>query len=87
MREANATIEPPKVAEWLVDQARGWIPAPCWTVVAYDLNGHANVLADDGLSPQYGPSLWSAANWVLRHGVEFFSRDQSSDSRSASISG
>ncbi len=83
IREANATIDPPKVAEWLVDQARGWIPAPCWAVVAHDLSGHLNVLADDGLTPQLGPSLWSAANWVMRHGVEFFSRDQAADARSA----
>jgi diguanylate cyclase (GGDEF)-like protein len=83
VREVNATIEPRKVADWLVDQARGWIQAPCWTVIAHDLSGHLNVLSDAGLSPQLGPSLWSAANWVMRHGVEFFSRDQSADARSA----
>jgi diguanylate cyclase (GGDEF)-like protein len=83
VREANATIEPRKVADWIVDQARGWIQAPCWAVISYDVSGQLNVLSDAGLSPQLGPSLWSAANWVLHHGVEFFSRDQATDSRSA----
>ena len=83
VREANATLDPKRVAEWLVHQADGWIPAPCWAVIAHDLNGHLNVLADAGLSPNLGPALWSSANWVMRHSVEFFARDLANDSRSA----
>ena len=49
VREANATLDPKRVAEWLVDQAQSWIPAPCWSVVAHDVNGHLNVVADSGL--------------------------------------
>ena len=82
VREANATLDPQRVAEWLVDQAQGWIPAPCWAVVAHDLNDHLNVLADSGLTPNLGPALWTSANWVMRHGVEFSARDLASDSRS-----
>jgi diguanylate cyclase (GGDEF)-like protein len=81
VREANASLDPRKVADWLVRQAHEWIPAPCWVVVAHDLNGHLNVLADLGLVPHLGPSLWSAANWVMRHGTELFSGDLSKDSR------
>ena len=81
VREANATLEPHRVAEWLVRQAHNWIPAPCWVVVAHDATGQPNVLADVGLSPSLGPSLWSCANWVLRHGVELFARDLAKDSR------
>jgi diguanylate cyclase (GGDEF)-like protein len=83
IREANATLEPKAIAEWLVDQAHGWIPAPSWTVVAHDLSGHLNVIADVGLAPQLTPSLWSAANWVMRHGVEFIAGSQAADPRSA----
>jgi diguanylate cyclase (GGDEF)-like protein len=82
VREANATLDPKHVAEWLVDQAQGWIPAPCWAVIAHDLNGHLNVVADSGLTPGLGPSLWASANWVMRHAVEFSSRDLANDSRS-----
>lgn len=84
VREANATIEPRKVADWIVQQAEGWLQAPCWAVIAHDTTGQLNVLSDSGLTPQLGPSLWSSANWVMHHGVELFSRDQATDSRSAS---
>jgi len=81
VREANASLDPRKVAEWMVRQAQGWVPAPCWVVIAHDVNGHLNVLADAGLVPSLGPSLWSAANWVMRHGAEFLSGDLAKDSR------
>ncbi len=81
VREANATLDPQIVASWLVNQAQGWIPAPCWAVVAHDVNGHAAVIADEGLSPSLGPALWTAANWVFRHGAEFSAANLTSDSR------
>jgi diguanylate cyclase (GGDEF)-like protein len=83
VREANATLDPRNVAEWLVEQANSWIPAPCWAVLAHDMSGHLNVIADAGLNPGLGPSVWSAANWVMRHGVELASADLAKDTRSA----
>lgn len=82
VREANATLDPRKVAEWLVRQAQEWIPAPCWVVVACDINGLPNVMADAGLAPGHNPALWSAANWAMRHGMEFFSGNLAIDPRS-----
>jgi diguanylate cyclase (GGDEF)-like protein len=81
VRESNETLDPKTVAEWLVRQANDWIPAPCWAVIAHDMNGQLNVIADAGLSPNLGPALWSSANWVFRHSVEFASRDLAQDSR------
>ncbi len=81
VREANATLDPKKVGEWLVRQAHDWIPAPCWAVITHDTNGNLNVLADLGLTPNLGPGLWSAANWVMRNGTELFVRDLANDSR------
>ena len=81
VREANASQDPRKVAEWMIRQAQSWVPAPCWVVIAHDVNGHLNVLADAGLVPNLGPSLWSTANWVMRHNAEFFSGDLAKDSR------
>ena len=81
VRESNETLDPRRISEWLVRQAHDWIPAPCWAVIAHDVNGQLNVLADSGLTPNLGPSLWSSANWVFRHGVEFTSRDLSQDAR------
>jgi diguanylate cyclase (GGDEF)-like protein len=82
VREANASLDPRKVAEWLVRQAQEWIPAPCWVVVATDVNGLPNVQADIGLVPGHNPALWSAANWAMRHEREFFSGDLAKDPRS-----
>jgi diguanylate cyclase (GGDEF)-like protein len=81
VREANATLDPRGVADWIVRQAQDWIPAPCWVVVASDQEGRLDVMADVGLTPALGPSLWSAANWVVRHATEFYSGDLSKDVR------
>jgi diguanylate cyclase (GGDEF)-like protein len=81
IRGANATTEPVKVAHWIVGQAAEWIPAPCWVVVGPDLDGQQAVLADQGLTPGVGPSLWGAATWVLKNGREFFSADLARDAR------
>ncbi|HEY9464577.1 MAG TPA: hypothetical protein VIR54_15895, partial [Vicinamibacterales bacterium] len=35
VREANGTRDSRKVGEWLVRQAQGWVPAPCWVVIAH----------------------------------------------------
>jgi diguanylate cyclase (GGDEF)-like protein len=81
VREANASLEPGKVAGWLAEQAHGWIPAPCWAVVAHDVQGNLSVIGDEGLTPTLGPALWASVNWVMRHGVEFFAADLAKDSR------
>jgi diguanylate cyclase (GGDEF)-like protein len=81
VREANATLDPARVSGWLVAQAQGWIPSPCWAVVGHDVQGNLTVLADQGLSPALGPALWESVNWVMRHGVEFFSADMGHDGR------
>jgi diguanylate cyclase (GGDEF)-like protein len=81
VREANATLDPQKVGVWLVRQADEWIPAPCWVVVAPDINGQMSVLAEKGLTPKLDPSVWAAANWVMAQGAEFMSADLSKDRR------
>lgn len=81
VREANATLDPQKVGIWLVRQADEWIPAPCWVVVAPDINGQMNVLAEKGLTPEHNPSVWAAANWVVAQGAELMSADLAKDRR------
>jgi len=88
IRGANATLEPAKVAEWIVQHASHWIPAPCWALVAQSLEGEPAVLADDGLTSNVGPSLWGAAAWVMKNGRELFSADLAKDQRvSGSVGG
>ena len=81
VRQANASLDPQRVGAWLVVQAGQWLPAPCWAVVAHDLNGQLAVLEESGLTPSLGPALWAAANSVMQHGAEFASADLARDTR------
>src|SRR2546426_10676220 len=71
IRAVSATLEPDKIAELLVERAATWIPAPCWAVVSSDLSGQLSVLADRGLMPDMGPSVYAIAGWVMQRGEEF----------------
>src|SRR5260370_16995478 len=57
VRAVNTTLEPPKIAETLVERAATWVPAPCWAVVSSDLSGELSVLADPGLTPHMAPAV------------------------------
>jgi diguanylate cyclase (GGDEF)-like protein len=81
IRQANASLEPTKVAAWLVGEAAGWFPATSWAVTAHDPGGEYAVLADVGSTLSLRPGIWSIAHWVLRNGVEFSSSDLSADPR------
>ena len=82
VRESNASLDPAKVAEWLARQGNSWCPAACWAVGARDSSDRLTVMADIGLSPGLGPSLWSATEWVMSHGSELLTADLSKDPRS-----
>lgn len=82
-RDANASTEATRVAEWLVRQANGWLPAPCWALVARDNTDRLTVMGDTGLNPSLSPSLWAAAEWVMSHGDDLVSGDLSKDLRSS----
>src|SRR6267142_1283152 len=81
VRAVNTTLEPPKIAELLVDRAATWVPAPCWAVVSSDLSAQLTVLADHGLTPDMGPAVYAVANWVMNRGQEFVSADLRRDNR------
>jgi len=81
VRAVNTTLEPPKVAETLVERAATWVPAPCWAVVSSDLSAQLTVLADHGLTPDMGPAVYAVANWVMNRGQEFVSADLRRDNR------
>src|SRR3954452_20551735 len=81
IRGVNATLEPPKIAEVIVDRAATWLPAPCWAVVSSDLSGQLSVLADRGLTPDMGPAVYKIATWVMRTGQEFVTADLAHDTR------
>jgi diguanylate cyclase (GGDEF)-like protein len=81
LRAVNITLEPNKIAEEIVERASTWVPAPCWAVVCSDLSGQLSVLADRGLMPDMGPSVYSIAKWVMNRGQEFAAADLKLDPR------
>jgi diguanylate cyclase (GGDEF)-like protein len=81
VRAVNTTLEPPKIAELIVERAATWVPAPYWAVVCSDLSGHLSVLADRGLLPDMSPAVNGVATWVMNRGQEFVSADLTRDTR------
>src|SRR5471032_1379174 len=81
VRGVNATLEPPKIAEVIVDRAATWVPAPCWAVVSADPSGQLSVLADRGLTAEMGPAVHAIAMWVMNRSQEFVTNDLTRDTR------
>src|SRR5713226_8872948 len=81
VRAVNTTLEPPKIAELIVERAATWVPAPCWAVVSADLSGQLSVLADRGLTPDMGPAVYAIATWVMNRNLEFVTPDLTRDTR------
>jgi diguanylate cyclase (GGDEF)-like protein len=81
VRAVNATLEPAKVADLIVERAAAWIPAPCWAVVGADLTGESSVLASRGLGPEMEAAVDRIAAWVMHRGGEFVSADLRTDPR------
>jgi diguanylate cyclase (GGDEF)-like protein len=83
VRAVNITLEPPKIADEIVERAATWVPAPCWAVVSSDLSGQLSVLSDRGLMPDMGPAVYAIARWVMTRGQEFATANLQRDQRVA----
>jgi len=81
VRAVNATLEPARIADIIIDRAATWVPAPCWALVSADPSGQLSVLADRGLQPELGPAVYGIAGWVMQRGEEFVSADLRRDER------
>jgi len=81
VRGVNATLDPARVAEMIVERAATWVPAPCWAVVSIDHASQLTVLGDRGLVPEMGPAVADVAAWVLKHGEEFTCASLAADAR------
>jgi diguanylate cyclase (GGDEF)-like protein len=86
VRAVNATLEPEKIAEALVDRAASWIPAPCWAVVSADPFGQLSVLASRGLAPEMDAAVSAIAEWIMNRGQEFSSANLRDDARLRDLS-
>jgi diguanylate cyclase (GGDEF)-like protein len=81
VRLVNATLEPIRIAEMVVEQAATWVPAPCWALVCTDGSGQLSVLAEHGLETEMGLAIFDIAGWVMQSGEEFVTADLRTDPR------
>jgi diguanylate cyclase (GGDEF)-like protein len=81
VRAANATLDPARIADIIIERAATWVPAPCWALVSADASGQMSVLADRGLQPDLGPAVYGIARWVMEQGEDFVTADLRRDQR------
>jgi diguanylate cyclase (GGDEF)-like protein len=81
LHSTSATLDPRRVAEFLVSWAPTWWPLPVWAVVTADLDGQIAVLADHGLSESLSPVVQAVGGRVMHGAEDFASRDLSHDVR------
>ena len=70
MRQAHETLEPRKVAEWLVGTLQTWLPLASWSVLEDDLMGPPRALATEPADPEIVSMVASVASRVIRLGEE-----------------
>jgi diguanylate cyclase (GGDEF)-like protein len=81
IRDANATVEPARVAEVVTGRAAEWVPGPAWAVVGVDAGGTVRRLAARDLTADLEDAVQSVARWVLRYADVFGTKDLTTDRR------
>ncbi|MGH9313486.1 MAG: hypothetical protein ACRD1S_09840, partial [Vicinamibacterales bacterium] len=81
IRDANATVEPARVAEVVAGRAAEWLPGPAWAVVGVDAGGDVRQLAARELTADLEEAVQSVARWVLRYADVFGAKDLTTDRR------
>jgi diguanylate cyclase (GGDEF)-like protein len=81
LRATHSSLDPQKVAEFLVNWAPEWIPAPSWAVVSADPGRELTLLAERGLMANLVAPAHAIAAWVVRYGTEFWTGNLAQDSR------
>ena len=64
LRAAHASLDPQKVAEFLVSWAPGWFPVTGWAVVVAEPGREVTLLAERGLAVLAVPGAQAVAAWV-----------------------
>jgi diguanylate cyclase (GGDEF)-like protein len=77
----NATLDPVRVADAILDHAARWIPAPSWAVLSSDLSGQLTLRAERSLPDEMKPAVHAVARRVLERRAEFCSADLARDTR------
>ena len=82
IREVNASLDPERVADALVERVADWLPAPAWVVYAVDAAG-VRTFAARGLTATLEAPAAAVAQWILKHGEVCTAMDVALDSRFA----
>jgi diguanylate cyclase (GGDEF)-like protein len=79
VRAVNATLDPAKIGDAIVERAATWVPAPSWAVVSADLSRQPALIAERGVSGDAWESACRLASRVMARGDESFAADLSRD--------
>ncbi|HSL21173.1 MAG TPA: GGDEF domain-containing protein [Vicinamibacterales bacterium] len=85
VRDANATMDPPRVAEVILSRASVWIPATAWFVLAAEGVRDARVLAGRGAWKGADVAARAIAAWVIRNGEVWATASIAEDRRLAAV--
>ena len=77
----HATLDPQRVADFLVSWAPGWWPLSIWAVVTSDGDGQVSVLSERGVTDDLASSVQAVGGWVMHSGEAFASGDLRRDDR------
>ena len=83
IRAVNSSLDPERVADAMVAQAAGWVPAPAWLVLAIDDTGQVRELGARALTAPLEGAAQAIGSWVMRTGDVFCCADTRGDRRLA----
>jgi diguanylate cyclase (GGDEF)-like protein len=81
LRATHASLDPQKIAEFLVSWAPSWWPVSGWAVLASEAGRELSLLAERGLSVSAVPGAQAVAAWVVASGADFVTADLTKDAR------
>jgi diguanylate cyclase (GGDEF)-like protein len=80
IRDVNASLDPERVADAIVERAAEWLPAPVWVVYAVDAAG-VRTFGARGLTAALEAPAAAVAQWILKHGEVCTAMDVAVDTR------
>ena len=82
IREVNASLDPERVADAIVERAAEWLPASAWVVYAVDAAG-IRTFGARGLTAALEVPAAAVAQWILKNGEVCTAMDVGADPRFA----
>jgi diguanylate cyclase (GGDEF)-like protein len=83
IRAVNASFDPARVAETIVQHASEWVPVSAWLILAVDDSGRPRSMAARALPSGLDVSAQAVGEWILQRGDVFATADLSQDRRVA----